>query len=98
MPGVQNPHCTAHLSTNPFFTASAFGSASSPSMVTTSRPLQSTANSRQEFSDAPSTRIVKAPHSPSPQPYFVPGNPRAARHRVQLEADINLERHLSAFS
>src|SRR3990172_3163015 len=79
MPGVQNPHCTAHLSTKPFFTASAFGSAASPSMVTTSRPLQSTANSRQELSDAPSTRIVQAPHSPSPQPYFVPVNPSTSR-------------------
>src|SRR3972149_11422011 len=98
MPGVQNPHCTAHLSTNPFFTASAFGSAASPSMVTTSRPLQSAANSRQELSDAPSTRMVQAPHSPSPQPYLVPVRPSTSRSRFSaLKADGTATRRPTPF-
>src|SRR5450759_1003743 len=48
-------------------------------MVTTSRSWQSTANMRQELSDRPSTRMVHAPHSPSPQPYLVPVRPTTSR-------------------
>src|ERR1039457_5319753 len=48
-------------------------------MVVTSRPWQSTANKRQELSDRPSTRMVQAPHSPSPQPYLVPVRPITSR-------------------
>ena len=46
---------------------------SRPSMVSTSRPSRRAAGSRQEFIASPSTRIVQAPHSPSPQPSLGPG-------------------------
>src|SRR5690606_34866852 len=79
IPGVQKPHCTAPCATKASRSASARGSAASPSMVATWRPSQSTANIRQAFTDTPSTTIVHAPHSPSPQPYLVPVRPSTSR-------------------
>src|SRR5512133_3713798 len=79
MPGVQKPHCTAPCATKDFCTAWASGSRARPSMVVSSRPSQSTANSRQELTERPSTMMVQAPHSPSPQPYLVPVRPTTSR-------------------
>src|SRR5450631_1522598 len=74
-PGVQKPHCTAPFLVKLFLRASPIGLVTKPSIVTSSRPSQSTANIRQEFTVSPSTRIVQAPHSPSPQAYLVPVRP-----------------------
>src|SRR5574340_548945 len=79
MPGVQKPHCTAPASTKAFSMRWPMGSSARPSMVVMLRPSQSTANSRQEFIDEPSTMMVHAPHSPSPQPYLVPVRPTTLR-------------------
>src|ERR1039457_329874 len=71
-PGVQKPHCTAPLLVKLFLRDSPIGLVTRPSIVTRSRPSQSAANIRQEFTVNPSTRTVQAPHSPSPQAYLVP--------------------------
>src|ERR1700693_2127630 len=78
-PGVQKPHCTAPYLVKLFLRASPRGLVTRPSIVTRSRPSQSTANIRQAFTVSPSTRIVQAPHSPSPQAYFVPVRPILSR-------------------
>src|SRR5690348_10814402 len=79
MPGVQKPHCTAPCATNASRRRSPSGVTATPSIVVRSRPSQSTANIRHALTDAPSTRIVQEPHSPSPQPYLVPVNPSTSR-------------------
>src|SRR5450631_1096566 len=78
-PGVQKPHCTAPFLVKLFLRASPIGLVTKPSIVTSSRPSQSTANIRQEFTVSPSTRIVQAPHSPSPHAYLVPVSPIPSR-------------------
>ena len=79
MPGVQKPHCTAPFSTKALRRRCAPlrrpGPRSSPARGRRNRA----ANIRQELTDAPSTRMVQAPHSPSPQPYLVPVRPSTSR-------------------
>ena len=76
MPGVQKPHCRPWWSWNAcWITLSEPSGFAMPSMVVTSRPSQSTANIRQEFTELPSTRIVQVPHCAMPQPNFVPVRP-----------------------
>src|SRR3990172_5839242 len=55
-----------------------------PSMVTTSRWLQSTAYIRQLLMVLPSSRMVQAPHSPSQQAYLVPVRPSTSRNMARV--------------
>jgi hypothetical protein len=76
MPGVQMPHCAPLNSAN----ACCSGwSSPSPSMVVTSAPSTWATGIRHEQTGSPSTSTVHAPHSPSPQPSFVPVSPRSSR-------------------
>src|SRR6266496_4250959 len=79
MPGVQKPHCTAPWETKASRSFSPIGVDATASTVVSTRPSQSTANIRQALTETPSTKIVHAPHSPSPQPYLVPINPSPSR-------------------
>jgi len=73
MPGEQKPHWIAPASTKARWAGwSVPSTPPSPSMVVTSRPSSRAAGSRQELTASPSTRMVQAPHSPSPQPILVP--------------------------
>jgi len=40
---------------------------------------------RHDLTGTPSTRTVHAPHWPSPQPYFVPVNPKSSRNTLSSE-------------
>src|SRR5438045_3663000 len=48
-------------------------------MVVTRRPWTCESGTRHELTGASSSRIVHAPHSPSPQPSFVPVRPQSSR-------------------
>src|SRR3954465_6890732 len=76
MPGVQMPHCAPPCSTK----ARCNGCRpASPSIVVTRVPPTCITGTRHEFTGTPSTSTVQAPHSPSPQPSFVPGNAQSSR-------------------
>ena len=51
--------------------------AARPSTVVTARPSTSPTSVRQALTGSPSTSTMQAPHSPSPQPSLVPGEPEA---------------------
>src|SRR6476646_9031603 len=48
-------------------------------MVVMAAPAACARGTRQLFTSCPSTRTEQAPHSPSPQPSFVPVRPRSLR-------------------
>ena len=79
MPGVQNPHCTAPCSTNAFCNRDNSPFCARPSTVRMRRPSAFLAGIIHEFVGSPSTRMVHAPQSPSPQPSFVPVSPKRLR-------------------
>src|SRR5437016_14415106 len=55
-------------------------SEANPSIVTTLLPLAWSAGMRQLLTKVPSIKPEQEPHSPSPQPSFVPVNPRSCRN------------------
>ena len=76
MPGVQKPHWAPPDSAKarcsgwrPF----------NPSIVSTFVPAAWATGTRHELTACPSTSTVHAPHSPSPQPSFVPVSPQSSR-------------------
>src|SRR5207248_8934047 len=81
MPGVQNPHCRPCWSQNACCMGWSFPSCASPSMVVTERPSTCTAKSEHDFTAAPSSRTVQAPHWLVSQPTCVPVRPSASRRK-----------------
>src|SRR5262245_17806808 len=78
-PGTQYPHCIACLSTNARWTGCNSPPVASPSIVRTFLPATSRTGVMHERTAWPSIKTVHAPHSPSPQPYFVPVNCKSSR-------------------
>src|SRR5262245_40044743 len=75
MPGVQMPPSARKASCRTFSRSGA----PSDSTVSTRRPATWQTGTRQLFTGRPSRRTVHAPHSPSPQPSFVPVRPKSSR-------------------
>src|SRR5262249_18911931 len=78
-PGVQNPHCTAPVSTTARCTGCGSSSAASPSTVVTSCPSACAASTRQEQTSTPSSNTEHEPHSPCSHAFFEPGYPSFSR-------------------
>src|SRR5712692_5456952 len=72
IPGVQMPHCAPPQAMNASCTACNWSPLAMPSMVLILQPSACSAGTRQLLTMAPSSSTVQAPHSPSPQPSFVP--------------------------
>ena len=83
LPGVQLPHCAAPCSRNASCSASSAprsrAASDKPSTVRTIRPSTWQIGTRQASTTWPSRITEQAPHSPSPQPSFVPVSPRSSR-------------------
>src|SRR5580704_5506477 len=71
MPGVQIPHCAPPCSRKACCNGCRC-SLATPSIVRMSVPSACNTGTRQLFTSAPSISTEHAPHSPSPQPSFVP--------------------------
>jgi hypothetical protein len=80
MPGVQIPHCAPPCVMNACCTACNVSPIAKPSIVRISAPSACKTGTRQLFTSAPSISIEHAPHSPSPQPSFVPVNFNSSRN------------------
>src|SRR6266404_3221141 len=72
MPGVQMPHCAAPHSRKAFCRGCKRPSLAKPSMVTMFEPAACSAGIKQLFTSTSSIKMEHEPHSPSPQPSFVP--------------------------
>src|SRR5207244_12239569 len=92
MPGVQNPHCRPCCSQNACCTGWSFPSCASPSMVVTERPSTCTAKSEHDFTAAPSSRTVQAPHWLVSQPTCVPVSPSASRRKWTRSMRVSTSR------
>ena len=83
MPGVQIPHCAAPWSRKASWRVSSEprsrAASDRPSTVRTIRPSTWQIGTRQASTTWPSRSTEQAPHSPSPQPSFVPVSPRSSR-------------------
>src|SRR6266511_2772074 len=80
MPGVHMPHCAAPHSRKACCNGSSRPSRDSPSTVRTFASCIWQTGARHEFTTSPSTITEQAPHSPSPQPSFVPVKRRSSRN------------------
>ncbi len=72
MPGVQIPHCAPPCSRKDCWTASRAPAWATPSIVRIFAPSACSTGTRQLFTRSPFISMAQAPHSPSPQPSFVP--------------------------
>ena len=80
IPGVQIPHWAPPASRKAACRPSRWSSSgASPSTVEMDAPSTWQSGTRHESTGAPSSRTVQAPHSPSPQPSFVPVSARSSR-------------------
>ena len=83
MPGVQIPHWAAPCSRKASWRVSSEprsrAASDRPSTVRTIRPSTWQIGTRQASTTWPSRSTEQAPHSPSPQPSFVPVSPRSSR-------------------
>src|SRR5215470_9453508 len=94
-PGWQYPHWTTSTSAQARWTG-CFPSDERPSMVTIFLPATLAAVTEHERTALPSTWTVQAPHSDSPQPYFVPTRPMMSRstQRSGISSGASTERSL----
>ena len=83
MPGVQIPHCAAPISTNARCSGDEPPPRARPSTVTIRAPCAWAAGTRQRMTGSPSISTVHAPHSPSPQPSFVPVSAEVLAQHVE---------------
>src|SRR5580704_1904593 len=86
IPGVQIPHCAPPCVINACCTAWSVSPFAKPSMVRILAPSACNAGTRQLFTSCPSISIAQAPHSPSPQPSFVPVNFNSSRNTSSSRA------------
>lgn len=83
IPGVQKPQPKAVCSTKAFWRGERFSLVPNPSIVTIFCPEDTFwTSTRQERRAMPSMSTEQAPHSPTPQPNFVPVRSRSSR-RIQ---------------
>src|SRR5260221_417993 len=73
------PHCAPPCARNACCTALNVPASATPSIVQIFVPSACSAGIRQLLTSAPSISIEHAPHSPSPQPSFVPVKPACSR-------------------
>ena len=86
IPGVQKPHWIAPWSIKDFCNGWRDSRLPRPSTVSTFLPSTFGAKIKQALTGIPSNNAVQAPHSPIPQPSFVPVRPnfsRRSRSKVQ---------------
>src|SRR6266849_846678 len=86
MPGVQIPHCALPQAMNASWTACNRSPSATPSMVRIVVPSACSAGMRQLFTSSPFNSIEHAPHSPSPQPSFVPVSFNSSRNTSSSRA------------
>ena len=105
MPGVQIPHWAPPVCRNAACRSFSRSLVPSPSTVSTLVPSTWQIGTRQESTTAPSSMTLHAPHSPSPQPSFVPVSARSSRRTsssrripgtsTSTEAPLTLNRKLT---
>ena len=78
-PGVQNPHCTAPVSTNACCTSLGAPGSASPSTVTIGWPTALAASTRHEHTSSPSTSTLHDPHSPCSHAPLAANSPSRSR-------------------
>src|SRR6266849_898846 len=86
MPGVQIPHCALPQAMNASWTACNRSPSATPSLVRIVVPSACSAGMRQLFTSSPFNSIEHAPHSPSPQPSFVPVSFNSSRNTSSSRA------------
>ena len=79
MPGVQNPHWMAPLSTKARCSGCGSWNVPMPSMVLICRPSIWDTFVTQDLVGVPSISTVHEPHAPSPQPSLAPVRPNSSR-------------------
>ncbi len=90
------PHCAPPHSKKEAWRAINCGPWAMPSMVVRFVPAACRAGMRQLFTNSPFIKTEQEPHSPSPQPSFVPVNPSSPR-RTSSSLSMGKTRTVSGF-
>src|SRR5712692_5110001 len=95
-PGVQMPHCKAACSRNFCCRGWSLDGLASPSIVATSFPAVSTARTRQESTNTPSSNTLQAPQLPLLHPSLVPVSPRSSRRTSNRLCRVSQRKSISS--